>query len=79
MTDLTYDERSILMHTMDLDRSKEAYRNFFAAGPEHADMLHLESLVGKGYMVKETSAISPDFIFRVTKAGKEALQAYWRS
>lgn len=78
-SDLTYDERKILMHAMGLNRSRVAYRNVFVASPSHSDLPVLEALASKGFMVKETSAINPDFIFRATSTGKQALKRYyWR-
>ena len=74
MSDITYDERCIIQHTTGLDRSKTAYRNYFAADHGHHDMPVLEALVARGLMVRETSAIVPGFTFRVTAAGMQALK-----
>ena len=72
-TSLSYDERLVMLHTLGLDRGQEIYRNFFAASPGHRDIPTLDALVERDLMVKETSAISPDFVYRVTAAGKQAL------
>lgn len=70
---LSYDERCLIQHTLGLDRSDVVYRNFFAADPGHVDKPVLDELTRRGLMVRETSAICPDLIYRVTKAGKDAL------
>lgn len=74
VSELTYDERRIIRHTTGLDRSKTAYRNFFAADRGHQDMPILEALDARGLMVRETSASVPGFTFRVTAAGMQALK-----
>lgn len=65
------------MHALGLNRGGIVYRNLFVAGPGHSDMPTLESLVSKGYMMKETSPLASDFHFYVTREGKEALERHW--
>ena len=71
---LSYAERSVLRHTLGLNRSAEAFRNYFSAEDGHQDEPTLLALVERGYMVRETSAISPGAIYRCTKEGREALK-----
>lgn len=76
-TTTTYDERCLIQHTLGLDRSRIAYRNYFSADQGHRDVPTLNALVERGLMVRETSAISPGFIFRVTAEGKKALHDHF--
>lgn len=71
---LTYDERKVMRHTLGLDQSDEAYRNYYVAPPGHASEHTLNGLVRRGYMVRETSAISPDATYRVTAEGRIAMK-----
>lgn len=70
---LSYSERCIIQHTLGLDRGDVIYRNYFSAEEGHEDLQVLNALAERELMVRETSAISPGFIFRVTRAGKQAL------
>ena len=64
-----------MRHTLGLDRGTVAYRNHFAASDGHSDMPALDLAVERGWMVRETSAISPGYIFRVTATGRSALES----
>lgn len=68
---LLTEEREILRHTLGLDRSKVAYRNFFTAAEDHADWPILERLVAKRFMFKSAVGGIPGFIFQATVAGRE--------
>jgi len=60
----------ILRHATGLDRSKEAYRNYFCADEHHSDMPLINDLVAAGLM-RAARKINDgrDTIYIVTQAG----------
>jgi len=71
----TEKERNIMLHSLGLDRSKKAYRNFYAASEGHHSNQELENLVEHGLMIKRKDPFN-DFggiLYHVTDVGKRVL------
>jgi hypothetical protein len=76
MPNLTKDEQHVLRHTLGLDYKAVPFRNHFCAGPGHADMAVLTSLVQKGYMVERANHLdemAACSVYHVTEEGKREL------
>jgi hypothetical protein len=74
MAKLRETEVGILKHSLGLNRSDTAYRNYFCADEGHADMPTISSLLQLGFM-RASHKINDgrDTIYVVTEAGKQAL------
>ncbi len=76
MEALTPQQIHILKHSLGLTYTKKSYRNYFNAGPGHADMPDIQALVKLGLM--EEFSMNPEIFpgkyFRVTEAGKKWLE-----
>lgn len=71
----TEKEKNIMLHSLGLDRSKEAYRNYYAASEGHNSNKELENLVTHGLMVKRKDPFN-DFdgiLYHVTNVGKTTI------
>lgn len=67
-------EKEIIRHTLGLDRSKTAYRNYFCTHPGANDWDAIQSLVQLGFMQLANKINDDrDYLFRVTDAGRQAL------
>jgi len=67
-------EKNIMLHALGLDRSKKAYRNFYASGKGDPST-ELENLVKQGLMVKRKNPFYDfgDSLYHVTDRGKMVL------
>lgn len=72
--DLTEAEKHVLVHTLTgSNRTRNVYRNFFAAGPEHHDMASIEHLVALRLMIAGRKFDDGRCYFHCTIAGAEAV------
>ena len=74
MLELTELERDILRHALGLDRCLVAYRNSYSAAPRSEHYPILMGLVSKGLMERTAGYTETMIHFRVTDAGREAVQ-----
>ncbi len=68
-------ERNILLDALGLDRTKKAYRNFYAASAGHYSNKELGNLVKNGLLTKRKDPFN-DFggiVYHVTDVGKKVL------
>ncbi len=63
-------EYEIIQHTLGLDNNKTAYRNNFNAGEDHGEYEILESLVKRGFMIKNKCSWIPGWIYRCTEKAR---------
>lgn len=74
---LTEQERNVLEHTLTgqtgANRSREAYRNFYAAGKGHHAMPQLESLVARGLMKVGVKYGDDGNYYQCTESGATAV------
>jgi hypothetical protein len=68
---LTERECEIIRHTLGLDNSKTAYRNTFNAEKGSPDYEVLESLVKRGFMIKDEYLWIPGWIYRCTDKARK--------
>lgn len=74
MTDITERQRSILAHSLGLDRAKKPYRNRFCTEEGSKDFDDCQALVERGFMQKSKPVDwIPDAIFIVTEKGRLAV------
>jgi hypothetical protein len=67
---------NIMRHTLGLNQSKIAYRNYYSSDAGSSGFDDLNKLVELGYMTRRNSSISPDYIFHTTDKGKSLLYDY---
>ena len=67
-------ERDILRHTLGLDRARVSYRNHYSSTPQADSYLICMGLVAKGLMERTAGYAETMICFRVTDAGREAVQ-----
>lgn len=73
------EEINILKHSLGVKTTiKDAYRNYYCAGPGHDNIVHLNNLVDNDFMTKEKyrfDEINHDkYIYEVTKKGKKLIK-----
>ncbi len=74
---MNYKELHILEHSLGLRPGQNGYRNYFVTGEGAEDYPVCESLVRKGYMIRNIYPLNEmerDYVYRVTESGKSAVK-----